>query len=67
VQNDPDSFVARLPVRVLGAVLLTLSLTVGSCQAFVGALSLPHSTTAPALDQRDIQRDSGQRDSGQAP
>ena len=59
MQDDPDSLVARLPVRVLGAVLLTLSLTVGSCQAFVGALSLPHSSAQPALDQRDIQRDSG--------
>jgi hypothetical protein len=60
VQDDPDSLVARLPVRVLGAVLLTLSLTVGSCQAFVGALQLQHTSPAPALDQRDIQRDSGQ-------
>ena len=60
MQDDRDSRVARLPVRVLGAVLLTLSLTVGSCQAFVGALSLSHDNAAPALDQRDIQRDSGQ-------
>jgi hypothetical protein len=49
--------VNRLPVRVIGALLLTLSLTVGSCQAFVGAL--PHAETVPSLDQRDIQRDSG--------
>jgi len=49
--------VNRLPVRVIGAFLLTLSLTVGSCQTFVGAL--PRSTDAPAsLDQRDIARDS---------
>jgi hypothetical protein len=66
VQDDRDSLVARLPVRVLGAVLLTLSLTVGSCQAFVGALALSHTDAQPALDQRDIQRDI-QRDSGRAP
>jgi hypothetical protein len=41
---------------MIGALLLTLSLTVGSCQAFVGAL--PHTGTATSLDQRDIQRDS---------
>ena len=54
----PELAVNRLPVRVIGAFLLTLSLTVGSCQTFVGAL--PHSTDTPAaLDQRDIARDSG--------
>jgi len=48
--------VARLPVRVLGAVLMSLSLTVGSCQAFVGAL--PHTNATQAIDQRDIYGDS---------
>jgi hypothetical protein len=56
VQDDEDSVVARLPVRVLGAVLLSMSLTVGSCQAFVGAL--PHVDGAQPIDQRDVLRDS---------
>jgi hypothetical protein len=47
--------VAGLPVRLLGAVLLTLSLTVGSCQAFVGAL--PDMKVSQPLDQRDIYGD----------
>ena len=57
--------VNRLPVRVIGALLLTLSLTVGSCQAFVGAL--PQPDAAQPLDQRDIQRDSIQRDRAHEP
>jgi len=52
-------------MRVIGALLLTLSLTVGSCQAFVGAL--PRADTASPLDQRDIQRDSNQREGARAP
>ena len=45
----------RLPTRVFGALLLTVSLSVASCQAFVH--SLPHSDAAPAIDQRDIHGD----------
>ncbi len=55
MQDDRDSVVAGLPVRLLGAVLLTLSLTVGSCQAFVGAL--PDMKVSQPLDQRDIYGD----------
>lgn len=42
----------RLPTRVFGLLLLTVSLSVASCQAFVH--SLPHADETPALDQRDI-------------
>jgi len=44
--------VNRLPTRVFGLFLLTVSLSVASCQAFIG--SLPHTDAAPAIDQRDI-------------
>jgi hypothetical protein len=44
--------VARLPTRVFGLLLLTVSLSVASCQAFVH--SLPHVDDTPAIDQRDI-------------
>jgi len=37
---------------MFGLFLLTISLSVASCQAFIG--SLPHSDAAPAIDQRDI-------------
>ena len=46
----------RLPTRVFGLFLLTVSLSVASCQAFVH--SLPHVDEAPAIDQRDIHGDS---------
>ena len=46
---------ARLPTRMFGLFLLTVSLTVASCQAFVH--SLPHMDATPAIDQRDIQGD----------
>jgi hypothetical protein len=44
--------VNRLPTRVFGLLLLTVSLSVASCQAFVH--SLPHVDETPAIDQRDI-------------
>jgi hypothetical protein len=44
--------VNRLPTRVFGLFLLTVSLSVASCQAFVH--SLPHMDDVPAIDQRDI-------------
>lgn len=44
---------ARLPTRVFGLFLLTVSLSVASCQAFVH--SLPRMDATPAVDQRDIQ------------
>jgi hypothetical protein len=48
-------FVARLPIRVLGLFLLTLSISVASCQAFVHTLTrLESSPTDPQAvsDQR---------------
>jgi hypothetical protein len=42
---------------MLGLFLLTLSLGIASCQAFIG--TLPHMDVPPAIDQRDIH---GQRD-----
>jgi len=39
-------------MRVFGLLLLTVSLSVATCQAFVH--SLPHADETPALDQRDI-------------
>ena len=47
-----EVLVARLPTRVFGLLLLTVSLSVASCQAFVH--SLPHVDDTPAIDQRDI-------------
>ena len=47
----------RLPTRMFGLFLLTVSLSVGSCQAFIH--SLPHMDGTTPADQRDIQnRDS---------
>lgn len=43
---------ARLPIRMFGLFLLTISLSVTSCQAFVAAL--PGLNGASVIDQRDI-------------
>jgi hypothetical protein len=43
-------------MRMFGLLLLTVSLSVSSCQAFIR--SLPHVDDAPAIDQRDIHGDS---------
>jgi hypothetical protein len=40
---------------MFGLLLLTVSLTVASCQAFVH--SLPHMDATPSIDQRDIHGD----------
>jgi len=47
--------VARLPLRVFGLFLLTVSLSVASCQAFVNTLTRP--TVAHSIDQRDVPPD----------
>lgn len=47
----------RLPTRIFGLFLLTVSLSVASCQAFVH--SLPHMDDTPALDQRDVHGATG--------
>lgn len=43
-------------MRMFGLFLLTVSLSVSSCQAFIH--SLPHVDDAPPIDQRDIHGDS---------
>ena len=43
---------ARLPLRVFGLFLLTVSLSVASCQAFVHTLTNP--THAATIEQRDV-------------
>lgn len=46
---------ARLPLRVFGLFLLTVSLSVASCQAFVHTLTNP--AKAQMIDLRDALDD----------